>query len=129
MTDLRLLRELISRDSPTGFTDAAIELVETELRALGLDPVRTRKGALRCALGPRPRLAIAAHVDTLGAVVSKTRADGTLGISPVGGLSLNMAEGEYVTIHTLGGRTYSGTFLLRNPSAHANKELGRTERT
>lgn len=129
MTDLRLLRELISRDSPTGYTDRAIEFVEAELRALGLAPSRTRKGALRCPLGPEPRLALAAHVDTLGAVVARVRDDGSLTISPVGGLSLNMAEGEYVTIHTLEGEIYSGTLLLRNPSAHANKDLGKTART
>ncbi|MEM7230563.1 MAG: M42 family metallopeptidase [Planctomycetota bacterium] len=128
MTDLRALRELIDIDSPTGMTDAACDYVQRELQGYGLEAERTKKGAVRCALGPSPRVAVAAHVDTLGAVISKIRDDGRLTISPVGGLSLNMAEGEYVRIHTLAGQIFTGTFLLNDPSAHANKGLATTER-
>ena len=92
------------------------------LARLGYSPRRTNKGAVYCPLGPRPRLAVTAHVDTLGAMVSGIRDDGTLALSPLGGLSLNMAEGEYVRVHTLTGKVFTGTFLLNNPSVHASRE-------
>jgi putative aminopeptidase FrvX len=127
--DLSALRELIARDSPTGFTSRAASWVVESLGALGWRAESTRKGAVRCRLGDSPRLAIAAHLDTLGAVVADIRQRGTLMIAPVGGLSLNMAEGEYVTVHTLSGETYTGTFLLDNPSTHANRAVSTATRT
>ena len=130
--DYSTLRRLVEIDSPTGMTDEAVACLREVLESYGYRPEATRKGALRCPLGDEPKLALAAHVDTLGAVISKIRDEGRLRISPVGGLSLNMAEGEYVKIHRLDGGVSTGTFLLDNPSAHANKELAtaaRTERT
>ncbi len=124
-----VLRELIAIGSPAGYTDAASDQVARWLAAYGYAPQRTTKGAVRCALGPAPRLAIAAHVDTLGAVVSNFNADGTLAISPVGGLQLNYVEGEYVQIVTLDERRYTGTYLLDNPSVHANNTTNETRRT
>ncbi|MEC7922962.1 MAG: glucanase, partial [Planctomycetota bacterium] len=41
---------------------------------------------------------------------------------------LNMAEGEYVKVYTMGGKVLTGTFLLDNPSSHANKDLNKTRR-
>jgi putative aminopeptidase FrvX len=76
-----------------------------------------------------PTLAIAAHVDTLGAIVSGIKKDGTLNFSPLGGLLLTSAEGEYVNIITLKGKVYTGTLLFDNPSAHANKDRETTHRS
>ena len=129
LEDLGALEELVAIDSPTGYTDEACDYVANALRAMGYEPVRTRKGAVRCPLGPAPKTSVAAHVDTLGAVVSSIRDDGTLALSAVGGLSLNMAEGEYVRVRTLKDRVITGTLLLNNPSAHANKDLGSTRRS
>lgn len=128
MTDLSALEELISIDSPSGFTHAACESIHKRLTDLGYSPEFTNKGAVRCALGPEPKVAVAAHVDTLGAVVSGIRSNGTLRISRVGGLSLNMAEGEYVRIHTLRDEVLTGTLLLDDPSVHANKDVATAKR-
>ena len=128
MSSLESLEKLVAIDSPSGFTDAACEFVAGYLAGCGYQPLRSNKGAVRCTLGESPRLALTAHVDTLGAIVSGFRSDGTLSISSVGGLSLNMAEGEYVRVHTLDGRVRTGTLLLNNPSAHANRELATAKR-
>lgn len=127
-TDLSALRELIAIDSPSGFTHDACAAIHRRLSATGLSPEYTNKGAVRCALGADPKVAIAAHVDTLGAVVAGIRSNGTLRLSRVGGLSLNMAEGEYVRVHTLDGDLHTGTLLLDDPSVHANKEVGSSKR-
>lgn len=127
--DTKKLRDLINIDSPSGYTDQASAYCADVLKGYGWEPQFTRKGAVLCSLGEKPTLAIAAHVDTLGAIVSGILPSGHLSISTLGGLSLNMAEGEYCRIRTLDGKTFEGTLLLRNPSAHVNRELSKAERT
>jgi len=120
MTDYTTLEKLIGIDSPSGFTHHACDYIVEVLTEMGYAPELSTKGAVRCALGPSPRLAIAAHVDTLGAIISGVKSDGTLKFSTIGGLSLTGAEGEYVRIYTLGGKEFTGTILLNDPSSHTN---------
>lgn len=129
MRSYKTLEELVNIDSPTGYTEKACQYIYNVLKDMGYKPEYTNKGAVRCALGKNPTLAIAAHVDTLGAVVSGIKSDGTLNFSPLGGLLLTSAEGEYVNIITLKGKVYTGTMLFNNPSAHANKERENTNRS
>ncbi|HEV7232568.1 MAG TPA: M42 family metallopeptidase [Bacteroidia bacterium] len=120
MSEYNTLRELVEIDSPTGYTEKACAYVFKLLKSYGYHPEYTNKGAVRCALGKNPKLAIAAHIDTLGAVVSGIRKDGTLSFSKLGGPSLTSAEGEYVNVYTMQGKVLTGTLLLNNPSSHAN---------
>jgi putative aminopeptidase FrvX len=129
MTTLHQLKELIEIDSPTGFTDAAASYIESVLRGYGFAPVRTAKGAVRCALGDAPRLEIAGHTDTLGAIVSGFNGNGTLRFSLLGGPLLPTFEGGYVRIHSMNGVVRTGTLLLNDPSAHANNKAGSAERS
>lgn len=128
MLNYKTLEELVNIDSPTGYTAAACKYIFDELSRIGYQPEYTNKGAVKCSLGNQPTLAIAAHVDTLGAIVSGIKADGTLCFSPLGGLLLTSAEGEYVNVITLKGKVYAGTLLFNNPSAHANKIRETTHR-
>jgi putative aminopeptidase FrvX len=122
MRNYKSLEELVNIDSPSGYTSNACKYIFEQLTAIGYKPEYTNKGAIRCSLGANPTLAIAAHVDTLGAVVSGIKADGTLNFSPIGGLLLTSAEGEYVNIITSKENVHTGTLLFNNPSAHANKD-------
>lgn len=126
--DTSKLRELVNIDSPSGFTKEACQYIFNTLQDFGLEPKFTAKGAVICNLGPDPKLVLAAHVDTLGAIVSKINPDGTLRISNVGGLLLPSFEGCYVRIYTLKGEIYTGTFLLDNPAVHVNKDSSSTKR-
>ncbi len=121
MKKYKTLKELIAIDSPTGYTTNACKYIYDLLKSYGYNPVYTNKGAVKCALGANPKVAIAAHVDTLGAIVSKINDDGTLGFSLLGGLSVTGAEGEYVKIITHKEKIYTGTILLNNPSTHSNR--------
>lgn len=129
MNNYTTLKELISIDSPTGYTDNASKYIFDLLKNYGYSPEYTNKGAVKCALGKNPTVAIAAHVDTLGAIVSGIKSNGTLSFSLLGGLSLTGAEGEYVKIITHEGKIHTGTILLNNPSVHANNEKEKTERS
>lgn len=128
MADYSSLENLVNIDSPTGYTAAACDYVFDLLVSYGWKPERTNKGAVKCALGANPTLAIAAHVDTLGAIVSGIRKDGTLTFSLLGGLALTSAEGEYVSVITMSGRRMTGTLLLNNPSSHANAKRESADR-
>jgi putative aminopeptidase FrvX len=123
------LKELIAIDSPTGYTKNACQYIYDLLKSYGYQPEFTNKGAVKCALGPNPKAAIAAHVDTLGAIVSGIKTNGTLAFSLLGGLSLTGAEGEYVKVVTHSGKIYTGTILLNNPSTHANAEKEKLARS
>lgn len=129
MDNLSLLEQLINIDSPTGFTSKAADFIVETLTSYGYQPIRTGKGAVRCALGPNPTLVIAAHTDTLGAIVSGFNGNGTLRFSLLGGPLLPSFEGGYVRIHTLTGNILTGTILLNDPSTHANNKAGTAERT
>jgi len=129
MNDYTTLKELLAIDSPTGYTDHASKYIFDVLKGYGYQPTYTNKGAVKCLLGENPKLAMAAHVDTLGAIVSGIKTNGTLSFSLLGGLSVTGAEGEYVKIITHEGKIYTGTILLDNPSVHTNNEKEKTPRT
>ncbi|MEM1137385.1 MAG: M42 family metallopeptidase [Bacteroidota bacterium] len=128
-SDYKVLKELIAIDSPSGFTEKALKFIEGLLKSFGYLPEYTNKGALKVALGKKPTLTIAAHVDTLGAMVSGIEQNGKLRFSTIGGLQLNSAEGEYVRIYTIDNRVFTGTILMDNPAAHVNKSLAENPRT
>lgn len=107
--------------SPTGFTEEAIAYVEQEFARLGVETCRTRKGGLIATLpgiNATEQRAIAAHVDTLGAMVKEIKGNGRLKLTKVGGFSGNSIEGEYCLVHTASGETVSGTILVTKASTH-----------
>ena len=119
----RFLTDLLETPSPTGDTEYAVSLVEGELGSLGIPASRTRKGALVARLDgferERPR-AIAAHVDTLGAMVSRIKPSGRLGLTALNGLNWPTVESEGVTIATRSGRQVRGSVVFANGGAHVN---------
>lgn len=129
METLHLLQELIEIDSPTGYTREASDFIATVMENLGWSVRRTVKGAVVASNGSNPKIGLAAHTDTLGAIVSKIRPDGTLSFSLLGAPLLHTFEGSYVRIHTMGGKVYHGTILLNDPSTHANRHALSSDRT
>lgn len=119
--------------SPTGFTAAAIDHVARALEQLGVAVRRTRKGALLATLpghDDTEHRAVAAHVDTLGAMVKEIKPNGRLKLTRVGGFSGNSIEGEYCLVHTARGTTVSGTILVTKASTHVHgEEHHKQERT
>jgi putative aminopeptidase FrvX len=123
------LESLVNIHSPSGYTNMIISYIENSLPIPTDGFVNlTNKGSLSISLTHNPKLVLAAHVDTLGAMVKEINSDGTLGITMLGGYPLNSFEGEYVTIRNFNGELFRGTFLLNNPAAHVNKEVGSAKR-
>ena len=122
---------LLAIDSPTGYTKNAAEFVMEEYRKLGYDPQMTVKGCVLVDIGGQNRdngILLAAHTDTLGAMVSEIKANGNLKVSPLGGMNPNNAEAENCRVVTRFDGVYTGTFQLNNASIHVNADYDTAKR-
>ncbi len=113
------LESLMAIDSPVGYTKNCENAVADEMRALGFTPVFSRKGGVYAHVGGSGNpIAMLAHIDTLGAVVTHIKSNGRLRLSTLGGLSPNNTETENVRIITRFDGIYEGTIQLDNASGH-----------
>ena len=123
--------KLLAIDSPTGYTEDAVDFVMTELRALGYAPVRTNKGGVIVELGGidgEDGVLLETHLDTLGGMVAEIKGNGRLRVSRIGGMNANNAEAENVRVVTKFSGKYEGTLQLANASIHVNGDYSKTER-
>ena len=131
----KVLLKLLATPSPTGFTELAMALVEKHLRILDVPFTRTPKGALLWTLkGKRgPSKAVAAHIDTLGAMVKEIKKNGRLKLSMIGGYDWVTVEGAECSVHTFDGREFTGTVVNVKQSTHVFgqdlRDLKRTSET
>ena len=91
----------------------------------------TVKGGVLVDLGGKNKddgIVLAAHIDTLGAIVCEIKSNGNLKVSPLGGMNPNNAEAENCRIVTRFNGIYQGTFQLNNASIHVNKDYNDTKR-
>ncbi len=123
---LRTLARLLETPSPSGMTDAVVRVVCQILEEIGVEFKLTRRGAIRGVLpgaAYTPKRAIAAHLDTLGAMVKSLKPNGRIEIVPIGFWSSRFAEGARVTVYGDNGN-YRGTVLPLKASGHTfNKEI------
>ena len=115
--------------SPSGFTTQATEYLINELKGMGFKPEYSRKHSVIVDLGGKENaVVLAAHVDTLGAMVRAIKSNGRLRLTKIGSYPGNNIEAENCTIHTRFGQTFSGTIQMSEPAAHVNKELEKDKR-
>ena len=121
----QMLVSLLNIPSPSGYTDQIVHFVGQELQKLGIAYNVTRRGAIRATVKGHSRntldRAIAAHLDTLGAMVRQLKPGGRLAIAPIGTWSSRFAEGARVTVYTESG-PIRGTVLPLKASGHAYGE-------
>ncbi len=118
-------------DSPSGYTDKAARWVKDAFEKLGFTAQLTAKGGVLVDLGGEASedgLLLAAHTDTLGAMVAEIKSNGRLRVTPLGGMSANNGEAENVRIYTRCGKVYEGTFQLSDASVHVNGNYATTAR-
>jgi len=123
------LTQLMSIDSPTGFTKNAARHLVDRLTALGYSPETTNKGCVLCCLGGEGRpLVLSAHVDTLGGMVAEVKGNGRIRLTRIGGMNPNNAECENARVYTREGKVYEGCFQMNDPSVHVNGDYSKQER-
>lgn len=112
---------LLKSHSPSGFCHELMAEVEKRIAGFGFNFQRNQKG---CAIITIPgtdtsrTIGLAAHIDTLGAMVRSVTSSGTLKFTLLGGPIVPTLDSEYCTVRARDGRLYSGTFLSTSPSIH-----------
>lgn len=116
----KTLLSLLNIPSPSGYSDQIVHFTGKRLGEIGLEFSVTRRGAI-CATSPGKQntldRAIAAHLDTLGAMVTNLKPNGRLSIAPIGHWSSRFAEGARVTTYCDQGPR-RGTVLPLKSSGH-----------
>ncbi len=123
------LMKLVNIPSPTGFTHIAAAYLMDTLEGYGFAPYLTHKGNVVCPIGGEGHpLVVAAHVDTIGAMVRSIKPNGRLRYTQIGGYPDNNIENETCVVHTRDGRSYTGTFYLTTPASHVYKGITEVKR-
>ena len=123
---------LLAIDSPTGFTHMAAVWVKEAFEKLGYPAEITTKGGVLVDLGgenDQDGLLLAAHTDTLGAMVAEVKGNGRLRLTPLGGMNANNGEAENVRVYTRASKIIEGTLQLCNASVHVNGDYSSAKRS
>ena len=123
---------LLAIDSPSGYTAKAAAWVKEAFENLGFNAFITTKGGVIADLGGKNEndgLLLAAHADTLGAMVHTIKGNGRLKMTALGGMNPNNAEAENVRVYTREGKVYEGTCQLANASVHVNPDYSSAKRS
>lgn len=129
---LNLLEDILTTDSPSGFTKQVMQKIEAYVLSLGYHFETANKGTGIITLEGEAHtktVGLSAHVDTLGAMVRSVTSSGTLKFTLVGGPIVPTLDSEYCKIYTRDGRVYTGTFLSTAPSMHVHKDSSSQQRT
>ena len=118
-----VLLQLLRTPSPSGRTDAVMQLLGDILDDLCIPFELTRRGALVSELPSNSsgaHRAIVVHADTIGCMVQALKPNGRLALIPVGTWSARFAEGARVKVLVEDpDRSYTGTILPLLASGHA----------
>ena len=129
LTDV--LRRLLETPSPVGYYARMKPLLEACARDLGYEVAYDHRDTAYITVegeDTSKAVCVSAHADTLGFMVRGVNPDGTLRLRALGGINFANVEGENVTVHTRGGRTYAGTLICAHHSAHAYDDAKTMER-
>lgn len=112
---------ILNENSPTGFCFEIVDKIEQLVQGFGYSFERTNKGCGIITIEGKSNekvIGLSAHVDTLGCMVRSITESGKLKFTLLGGPIVPTLDGEYCTIRTREGKTYSGTFLSTSPAIH-----------
>lgn len=112
----RVLAPLVESYGVSGMEKPVRDLVKQLLPA-GMKPETDSAGNLWLTLGRgEPTVVFVAHLDEIGFRITGIRDDGSLELSPVGGLFPSLWEGKPALVHT-GGRQVPAIFIPRDSAA------------
>ncbi len=125
------LSELMAVDSPTGFSKKINQTLVNIVGRLGLQAQTTNKRLVKVFVkgkSAEKKVAVSAHVDTLGLMVRSVSGDGKIRFTKLGGPILPTLDGEYCKVYADGGKVYTGTILCDSCSCHVYRDAGTAER-
>ncbi|HEY4794365.1 MAG TPA: osmoprotectant NAGGN system M42 family peptidase, partial [Mycobacterium sp.] len=117
------LLALLQTPSPSGRTDAVMQLVGDIFNDFGVPFSLTRRGALTAALPGESKhtdRALVVHADTIGCMVRRLKDNGRLELIPVGTFSARFATGARMRIFSDDPDEFiTGTVMPLKASGHA----------
>lgn len=123
------VKNLCNIPSPSGYTEDICNYLVDFFKNLSYEPYRSVKGSVIVPMGGAGSpIVLAAHVDTLGAMVRAIKSNGRIRYTNIGGFPANNIENETCLIHTRSGKKYEGTFYLTTPSVHVYDNVGDAKR-
>ncbi|MCL2655228.1 MAG: M42 family metallopeptidase [Coriobacteriia bacterium] len=106
-TDFAFLKELVEAPSPTGWEKPAAEVLRARLEKsadeVTTDCLGSVHALLRGSDAQAPSVALAAHLDEVGLIVTYITPEGYLSFSALGGVDAAILPGLRVDIHTDSG--------------------------
>ena len=131
---MEVLERLVNTPSPSGMTDAAAELVMEEIQKMGLEPAKTPAGSVWVILPEEEGesgaiTGVMAHMDTLGACVRRIKKNGSLELFRIGGAIGSAVDNENCIVHTISGKTFTGSIHFEKASQHAYRDASQGQRT
>ncbi len=120
LTDV--MKKLLDTPSPVGYYEKMKPVIEEIASGLGFEVTYDNRDTAYITVpgeDTSKTVCLSAHADTLGFMVRGINKDGTLRIRALGGINHANVEGENVTVHTRGGKTYTGILVCEHHSAHA----------
>ncbi|MGE2714466.1 osmoprotectant NAGGN system M42 family peptidase [Mycolicibacterium litorale] len=118
-----MLLALLQTPSPTGRTDAVMQMIGETFKGFGLSFSLTRRGALIVELPGESATtdrALVVHADTTGCMVRALKDNGRLEVIPVGTFSARFAAGARVRILCEDSDEFvTGTIMPLKASGHA----------
>lgn len=118
---LSCFREILAVPSPVGYYVQMNPVFKEIAGRIGYDVTFDNKSTAYITVEGEDNsktVQINAHLDTLGLMVRCINDDGTLGVRQIGGINYSTIEGEYVTVYTRDGRSYTGTLMCTSHSVH-----------
>lgn len=122
---LHFAKEILLIPSPTGYSEQILPCLIARLDTMGFSYEVTPKGNLLIHIKGRDsskHVALSAHTDTLGLMVRSIQPNGTLKVTPLGGIIIPTLDGEYCNVITRNNTMISGTILYQSPSSHVYKD-------
>ena len=117
----KIATDIFTCDSPTGYTDNVIKVIEGYVKEYGFDYKILNNGALEVFIKGNDSsklVATSAHADTLGLMVRSIKGNGTLALTTLGGPITATLDGEYCKVYTRDNKVYSGTIISTSPATH-----------
>lgn len=117
----KIATDIFTCDSPTGYTDNVIKVIEGYVKEYGFDYKILNNGALEVFIKGNDSsklVATSAHADTLGLMVRSIKGNGALALTTLGGPITATLDGEYCKVYTRDNKVYSGTVISTSPATH-----------
>lgn len=128
---INIAKDILRAHSPSGYTPRITAVMKKAAAETGTEIKITNKGTFVLSLpgkSSKMKIGLAAHCDTLGAMVRYLRDDGGVNFIKVGGPLMCTLDGEYCTLITRDEKEYTGTFLSLSPSVHVFSDASTRER-